>query len=109
MLTQGRRLLPFSICHLGKNSKLLPTLTSEQLLLSVSSSNPSKGCARCLGILGFSKPSEWSKVVSDAERIVGYPTSFLSLRCLLSDELSNVALHMRKLVGTRHPLLQTAK
>ncbi|KAL8575345.1 hypothetical protein ACOMHN_048638 [Nucella lapillus] len=68
-----------------------------------------QGSARCLGILSFSKPSEWNKVVSDAERIVGYPTSFLSLRCLLSDELSNVALQMRKLVGTRHPLLQTAK
>lgn len=64
---------------------------------------------RCMGLLGFSKPSDWSKVVSDAERIVGYPTSFLSLRCLLSDELSNVALQMRKLVGTKHPLLQTAK
>lgn len=64
---------------------------------------------QCMGIMNFSRPSEWNKVVSDAERIVGYPTSFLSLRCLLSDELSNVALHMRKLVGTRHPLLQTAK
>ncbi|CAL1540725.1 unnamed protein product [Lymnaea stagnalis] len=50
-----------------------------------------------------------SKAVSDAEKIVGYPTSFLSLRCLLSDELSNIALHMRKLVGTRHPLLKTAR
>lgn len=50
-----------------------------------------------------------SKAVSDAEKIVGYPTSFLSLRCLLSDELSNIALHMRKLVGTKHPLLKTAR
>ncbi|XP_062254033.1 decaprenyl-diphosphate synthase subunit 2 [Platichthys flesus] len=59
----------------------------------------------------FSSPgaSNWSKVVSDAEKIVGYPTSFMSLRCLLSDELSNVAMHVRKLVGTRHPLLSTAR
>ena len=55
------------------------------------------------------KPSEWKKAVSDAEKIVGYSTSFMSLRCLLSDELSNVAMHMRKLVGTRHPLLKTAR
>ncbi|KAJ8387916.1 hypothetical protein AAFF_G00148500 [Aldrovandia affinis] len=54
-------------------------------------------------------PSNWSKVVSDAEKIVGYPTSFMSLRCLLSDELSNVAMHVRKLVGTKHPLLNTAR
>uniref|UniRef100_A0A3B3W0Q8 Prenyl (decaprenyl) diphosphate synthase, subunit 2 n=1 Tax=Poecilia latipinna TaxID=48699 RepID=A0A3B3W0Q8_9TELE len=53
--------------------------------------------------------SNWSKVVSDAEKIVGYPTSFMSLRCLLSDELSNVAMHVRKLVGTQHPLLNTAR
>ncbi|XP_036357882.1 decaprenyl-diphosphate synthase subunit 2 isoform X2 [Octopus sinensis] len=53
--------------------------------------------------------SDWKKAVSEAEKVVGYPTSFLSLRYLLSDELSNVALQMRKLVGTRHPLLKTAK
>lgn len=58
---------------------------------------------------GTSKPNEWQKAVSDAEKIVGYPTSFMSLRCLLSDEISNVAIHMTKLVGTKHPLLKTAR
>ncbi|XP_069743612.1 all trans-polyprenyl-diphosphate synthase PDSS2 isoform X4 [Narcine bancroftii] len=53
-------------------------------------------------------PSSWTKVVSEAEKIVGYPTSFMSLRCLLSDELSNIALHVRKLFGTKHPLISTA-
>lgn len=52
---------------------------------------------------------DWNKAVSDAEKIVGYPTSFLSLRWLLSDEIANVALHLRKLVGSSHPLLKTAK
>ncbi|XP_076189460.1 all trans-polyprenyl-diphosphate synthase PDSS2 isoform X3 [Aptenodytes patagonicus] len=51
----------------------------------------------------------WSQVVSEAEKIVGYPTSFMSLRCLLSDELSNIAMQVRKLVGTKHPLLDTAR
>jgi len=55
------------------------------------------------------KTSDWSKAVSDAEKIVGYPTSFMSLRCLLSDELANVAVQVRKLVGTKHPLLKTAR
>ncbi|CAK6962071.1 decaprenyl-diphosphate synthase subunit 2 [Scomber scombrus] len=63
---------------------------------------------RTLSLFSSSGPSNWSKVVSDAEKIVGYPTSFMSLRCLLSDELSNVAMHVRKLVGTQHPLLNTA-
>ncbi|KAL0969654.1 hypothetical protein UPYG_G00230330 [Umbra pygmaea] len=78
------------------------------------------GCRlSCIGLLNrgqrnihmFSNtaPSNWNKVVSDAEKIVGYPTSFMSLRCLLSDELSNVAMHVRKLVGTKHPLLNTAR
>ena len=52
---------------------------------------------------------DWNRAVSEAERIVGYPTSFLSLRWLLSDEIANVALHLRKLVGSNHPLLTTAK
>lgn len=51
----------------------------------------------------------WNQAVSEAEKIVGYPTSFLSLRWLLSDEIANVALHLRKLVGSNHPLLKTAK
>ena len=59
--------------------------------------------------LSSSKVNDWNKAVSEAEKIVGYPTSFMSLRCLLSDELSNVALQMRRLVGTKHPLLKTAR
>lgn len=50
-----------------------------------------------------------NRAVSEAEKIVGYPTSFLSLRWLLSDEIANVALHLQKLVGSNHPILKTAK
>ncbi|KAL3881401.1 hypothetical protein ACJMK2_027846 [Sinanodonta woodiana] len=65
--------------------------------------------SRFVSIFGTSRTSNWTKAVSDAEKLVGYPTSFMSLRCLLSDELSNVAIHIRKLLGTRHPLLKTAR
>lgn len=52
----------------------------------------------------------WSDPLSHPYmKIVGYPNSYLSLRCLLSDEFSNIAFHIRKLVGTGHPLLKTAK
>lgn len=64
---------------------------------------------RTLSLFSSPGPSNWNKVVSEAEKLVGYPTSFMSLRCLLSDELSNVAMHVRKLVGTQHPLLNTAR
>ncbi|KAH3736348.1 all trans-polyprenyl-diphosphate synthase PDSS2-like [Dreissena polymorpha] len=65
--------------------------------------------ARCFVSWNQPKTSDWKKAVSEAEKIVGYPTSFMSLRCLLSDELANVALQVRKLVGTKHPLLKTAR
>ena len=53
--------------------------------------------------------NEWTRAMSEAEKIVGYQTSFLSLRYLLSDEITNLALHMRKLIGSPHPLVGTAK
>ncbi|XP_012522271.1 decaprenyl-diphosphate synthase subunit 2 [Monomorium pharaonis] len=59
--------------------------------------------------LAVSQKTDWNKTMSEAEKIVGYPTSFLSLRWLLSDEIANVALHLRKLVGSNHPVLKTAK
>lgn len=59
--------------------------------------------------ISHARKPDWNRAVSEAEKIVGYPTSFLSLRWLLSDEIANVALHLRKLVGSNHPLLKTAK
>ncbi|RLU22565.1 hypothetical protein DMN91_004843 [Ooceraea biroi] len=56
-----------------------------------------------------SQKTDWNKTMFEAETIVGYPTSFLNLRWLLSDEFATVALHLRKLVGSNHPLLKTAK
>jgi len=50
-----------------------------------------------------------NQAVYDAEKIVGFPTSYLSLRALLSNELSAVALHLRKLVQTKHPLIKTTR
>lgn len=43
--------------------------------------------------------TQWSKIIREAEKIVGYPTSFMNLRWLLSDEFSNMALYLRKLVS----------
>ena len=56
--------------------------------------------------------TDWNKIMSEAEKIVGYPT-FLSLETpfyqLSSDETANFALlHLRKLVGSHHPSLKKA-
>lgn len=55
------------------------------------------------------KTHDWNRAITDAEKIVGYPTTYFSLKCLLSDEFTNVAMYLRKLVGTNHPILKTAK
>ncbi|XP_034833961.1 all trans-polyprenyl-diphosphate synthase PDSS2-like [Maniola hyperantus] len=52
---------------------------------------------------------QWSKVIREAEKIVGYPTSFMNLRWLLSDEFANLAMHLRKIVDSNHPIMKTAK
>lgn len=49
--------------------------------------------------------ANWSKVVREAEKIVGYPTSFMNLRWLLSDEFANLAMHLRKVVSNIFPLI----
>ncbi|XP_057667670.1 all trans-polyprenyl-diphosphate synthase PDSS2-like [Diorhabda carinulata] len=49
------------------------------------------------------------RAVNEAEKLVGYPTSFLNLRWLLNDEVANVAIHLKKLIGTKHPLVNTAR
>ncbi|PNF29029.1 hypothetical protein B7P43_G14194 [Cryptotermes secundus] len=82
--------------------------------INMTVSNPRELCTgtskySAVGKLAHNQKPDWNKAVSEAEKIVGYPTSFLSLRWLLSDEIANVALHLRKLVGSNHPLLKTAK
>ncbi|KPJ17005.1 Decaprenyl-diphosphate synthase subunit 2 [Papilio machaon] len=62
----------------------------------------------CLGPL-LREELSWRAVVSEAERMVGYPTSFLNLRWLFNDEIAVAATQLRKLVGTNHPLLKSAK
>ncbi|XP_046721467.1 decaprenyl-diphosphate synthase subunit 2 isoform X1 [Silurus meridionalis] len=91
------------------NKKVFFTMAARSRLALLASLGPPRRGLRSLSLFSGTSPSSWSKVVSDAEKIVGYPTSFMSLRCLLSDELSNVAMHVRKLVGTKHPLLNTAR
>lgn len=95
------------------NKFCLYTLRSCPLLVNVSKFNVQNKCfPKFFSVSLKSTPNkkpDWNKAVSEAEKIVGYPTSFLSLRWLLSDEIANVALHLRKLVGSNHPLLKTAK
>lgn len=95
-------------------SLFLVSLLQKYNGINVTVSNRREFCTgtskySAVGKLAPNQKPDWNKAVSEAEKIVGYPTSFLSLRWLLSDEIANVALHLRKLVGSNHPLLKTAK
>ncbi|KAJ8723670.1 hypothetical protein PYW07_007650 [Mythimna separata] len=59
--------------------------------------------------LGRQEEIDWRDVITEAEQIVGYPTSFLNLRWLFNDEIASTAIHLRKLVGSNHPVLKSAK
>ena len=66
---------------------------------------------RCVHSLpaSFIKKNSWNRAVSDAEKLVGYPTSLMSVRALMDDDFANIAVHMRKLIGSEHPVLHTVK
>lgn len=64
--------------------------------------------SKILNGLNKNPSQEKSKsVLKEAEDAVGYPTSFLNLKFLLSDEVANIGFYLRKLIGTNHPLLAT--
>lgn len=93
---------------LGANklaSDVLLTTTNQLRWISASSRAGEKLATAKVQV----QKHDWNRAVSEAEQIVGYPTSFLNLRFLLSDEIANVALHLRKLIGSNHPLLKSAK
>ena len=57
----------------------------------------------------FTRRNQWNRAVSEAEKLVGYPTSLNSVRALMDNDFANMAVHVRKLIGSDHPVLRTAK
>ena len=49
------------------------------------------------------------KAITNAEKLVGYPTTYSSLKYLAEEEPENVVGLAKKLVGSGHPLLSTAR
>ena len=52
---------------------------------------------------------EWNRAVVSAENLVGFPTSAIQLRSLFNDEVTSMSGHMKKLMGSDHPILKTLK
>lgn len=52
---------------------------------------------------------EWNRAVKSAEKLVGFPTSMVNLQALMSDDVTGMTEHMRKLMGSDHPVLKSLK
>lgn len=52
---------------------------------------------------------EWDRALTEAEKCVGQQTSFVSLRYLMNDEVTNWGEHMQKLEGSQHPMYNAAR
>lgn len=53
--------------------------------------------------------TNWERVIGEAKLVVGSCPSNIGLKTLMSDEISHIKTHVKKLVGTQHPFLETAK
>ncbi|CAF1005120.1 unnamed protein product [Adineta steineri] len=55
------------------------------------------------------KTPNWQPLLSQGEKIIGYPSSLnslVNLKYLFNEEVSTLIGYLRKLVGTQHPLLK---
>lgn len=52
---------------------------------------------------------EWDRALCDAEKCIGYQTSFVSLRYLMNDEVTNWGEHVQRLEGSNHPMYDAAR
>lgn len=65
--------------------------------------------ARPSGVALDELGSNWERVIADAKSVIGSCPSQIGLKTLMSDEISHIKTHLKKLVGTQHPFLETAK
>jgi decaprenyl-diphosphate synthase subunit 2 len=52
---------------------------------------------------------DFQQAIVDAGKLVGYKSDFSTLRWLFKDDILNFELHIKKLVETNHPLLDTVR
>jgi decaprenyl-diphosphate synthase subunit 2 len=98
--------------RLGKSAALIRRVALHQNFgaLAISRNINSTSSSKSVQPVAKSpvKPN-WNRVISEAEKIVDYPSSYMGLRWLLNDDIANIAFNMRKLIGSNHPLLKITK
>ena len=84
---------------------MLPSKLCRQILLNKSHVNLAKYSVQTVKL---PKQHEWNRAIASAERLVGFPTSAIHLKTLFSED-ANVTEHVRKLMGSDHPVLKSFK
>ena len=84
---------------------MLPSKLCRQILLHKSHVNLAKYSVQTVKL---PKQHEWNRAIASAERLVGFPTSAIHLKTLFSED-ANVTEHVRKLMGSDHPVLKSFK
>ncbi|TRY63137.1 hypothetical protein TCAL_12303 [Tigriopus californicus] len=59
--------------------------------------------------ISFPRSHQWNKNVAEAEKLVGFPTSMMSFQNLMDNDVTSMTSHVKKLLGSGHPLLKTLK
>jgi hypothetical protein len=86
----------------------LKNFNSSGLVQSVRSISTIKINEQKLGIQTAHK-FEFDQTISEAGNLVGYKPDFSTLKCLFKDDILNFEIHLKKLVETNHPLLETVR
>lgn len=64
---------------------------------------------RCSSQLYPTTSQRWDDAMVQAESIVGDSSNFSNLQHWVSGEFNNITKYLQKLIGTNHPMLETAK
>lgn len=57
----------------------------------------------------FDVKPQWDRALTEGEKCIGPQKSFVSLRYLMNDEVTNWGAHMERLEGSNHPMYDAAK
>jgi len=82
--------------------------SSRLILRQISKHSISANCYSVQSVK-LPKQHEWNRAVASAEKMVGFPTSLLNLQSLMNDDVTGMTEHMRKLMGSDHPVLKSMK
>ena len=82
----------------------------SRILRHITRSQNNVNFAACYSVqtVKLPKQHEWNRAIASAERLVGFPTSAYHLKTLFSED-ANVTEHVRKLMGSDHPVLKSFK